>query len=151
MLRRETGCHMQRRNFPVGLRLRPCRQVGPRDAVIPTPGVRIMYSNPDCEDVVREAWKRYLQGKPSAQALRSLINGSWPRSAQAQVCPYQKSGPEPMAQDALEARINLQHDLMEASWAVLEHAKDFFQQTGQIAALVDADGAILSAKGDHAT
>ena len=110
-----------------------------------------MYSNPDCEDVVREAWKRYLQGKPSAQALRSMINVSWHRSAQAQVSPYQKSGPEPMSQGALEARIDLQHDLMEASWPVLEHAKDLFQKTGLIVALVDTDGAILSAKGDHST
>ena len=109
-----------------------------------------MFSNPRNELRVSQAWETLLSGGelPSG-AVRTLVDQSWQRCAQAQVDPLRRRGALPVSEQDLFLLHERQKDLLEAAAPVMACARDYLAETGMLMALSDAHGTILVTEGDH--
>ena len=109
-----------------------------------------MFSNPRNELRVSQAWETLLSGGelPSG-AVRTLVDQSWQRCAQAQVDPLRRRGALPVSEQDLYLLHERQKDLLEAAAPVMACARDYLAETGMLMALSDAHGTILVTEGDH--
>ncbi|MDC8785332.1 sigma-54-dependent Fis family transcriptional regulator [Roseateles koreensis] len=108
-----------------------------------------MFSNPGDELAVTQAWESFLNGQTrSAGALRTLVDVSWQRCAEANVDPNRRAGPTPVSEQDLYLLRERRRDLLEASAPVMACARDYLAETGALMALADAQSAILSTEGD---
>lgn len=112
--------------------------------------VEHMFSNPRNELRVSQAWETLLSGGelPSG-AVRTLVDQSWQRCAQAQVDPLRRRGALPVSGQDLYLLHERQKDLLEAAAPVMACARDYLAETGMLMALSDAHGTILVTEGDH--
>lgn len=111
-----------------------------------------MFSNPGDEWAVSKAWESFLNGQARPQGvLRSLVDVSWQRCADAKVDPNRRSGPTPVSEQDLYLLRERRRDLLEASAPVMACARDYLAETGALMALADSHGAILSTEGDGPT
>lgn len=112
-----------------------------------------MFSNPSDEPAIMQAWEALLlgHGERPAETLRALVDVSWQRCQQAQVDPRRDRGPQPLSEQDLFLRRERQHELVEASSPVMQHARRFLSETGTLMALADTDCTILSTEGDAPT
>lgn len=109
-----------------------------------------MFSNPGDESAVAKAWESFLNGEDfPAGALRSLVDSSWQRCADAHVDPNRACGPQPVSQQDLYLLRERQRDLLEASAPVMACARNYLTETGTLMALADTRSTILSTEGDN--
>ncbi|TVO58941.1 sigma-54-dependent Fis family transcriptional regulator [Denitromonas halophila] len=110
------------------------------------------FSEPGNDAAVMAAWEHFLDGSGRpADALRSLVEGSWRRCREHNVDPDKRSAPPPLTESRLESLRHTHTELLEASAPVMACARDFLAETGTIMALADTRCTILSMEGDTRT
>lgn len=110
------------------------------------------FPDPGADATVADAWETFQSGaEPPPGVLRSLVDGSWHRCAEARVDPYRRSGPQPVSEQDLYLLRERRRALLEASAPVMACARDYLTEAGTLMALADTSGTVLATEGDCPT
>src|SRR5260370_22517725 len=109
------------------------------------------FPHPDQERRVMAAWEQFLGRRDlPPHAVRDVIEGSWERCTSSGVDPGRSQAAMPLVEDALRALQHAHRDLIGASAAITEQARDFLAQSGTFIILTGPTGGVLETLADSA-
>ena len=104
------------------------------------------------ETATMSAWERFLTSdNPADLPVRSVIQGSWTRSATNGVNAHAGATPLVADDDQLDRTKRRNRLLLAAADQSLQHAADLLEETSAMVVLTDGDGVILDTRGDNRT
>lgn len=97
---------------------------------------------------IKETWKELHENPVSMERLRPIIVDSWHRSRQYQITPYAKSRCITCTPQELQEALDASAHMRSCAIPVMRKLLEFFQGTGFVMGLINADCLTLDAMGD---